>query len=62
MSAKTWLVRAGRHGQILDDFLEKNVVAIGWKKLGDLTAYKDKKALLKAVTGCRKTGFFNSLL
>lgn len=49
MSANTWLVRAGRNGQILDDFLEKNLIAIGWKKLGDLTAYKDKEALLKAV-------------
>lgn len=49
MSTTTWLVRAGRNAQILDDLLEKSVIAIGWKKLGDLTAYRDKKALLRAV-------------
>lgn len=49
MNSMAWLVRAGRNAQILDDFLEKNIVAIGWKKLGDLIVFKDKKELLNTI-------------
>ncbi len=40
-----WLVRA-RNAQLLDDFLEKGVVAIGWKELGDLRAYATRGEML----------------
>jgi len=44
-----WLVRAGRNAQILDDFLDRGVVAIGWSKLGDLRSYQNKESLSEAV-------------
>jgi len=34
---KMWMVRAGRGAEYLDDFKEKNVVAIGWKGTGDIS-------------------------
>lgn len=36
-----WMVRAGEGGVVIDDFLSKNMVAIGWKKVGDLTKTTD---------------------
>ena len=35
--AKMWMVRAGDKGQIFSDFKNKNIVAIGWSKLKDLS-------------------------
>lgn len=34
---RTWMVRAGRGSEHLDDFKEKNVVAVGWKGTGDIS-------------------------
>lgn len=33
-----WVVRAGEEGRLFNDFRRNNVVAIGWNKLGDLSA------------------------
>ncbi len=44
-----WLVRAGRNAQMLDIFLDKGIVAIGWHELGNLNQYKDKDSLMEAV-------------
>lgn len=32
--SKTWMVRAGQGGFLIDEFLEKNIVAIGWNEIG----------------------------
>lgn len=40
-----WMVRAAGGGSLLDEFRERNVVAIGWSRLGKLSEYKDKKAI-----------------
>jgi len=32
-----WMVRAGEGGFLFEDFLAKNIVAIGWNELGDLS-------------------------
>ncbi|WP_025006907.1 hypothetical protein [Marinilabilia salmonicolor] len=32
-----WMVRAGEGGFLVDDFLTKNIIAIGWNETGDLT-------------------------
>ncbi len=33
-----WMVRAGEGAYLIDDFKTKNIVAIGWNDLGDLTS------------------------
>jgi restriction system protein len=32
-----WMVRAGEHGRVFEDFKQHNIVAIGWDDLEDLT-------------------------
>jgi restriction system protein len=44
-----WMVHAGPGGKAFDDFKERAVVAIRWVELGDLTPFKDKDAIRKAV-------------
>lgn len=39
---KTWMVRAGRGAEFVDQFTEQGVVAIGWAEFGDLTCCKSK--------------------
>lgn len=36
-----WMVRAGESARIIDEFIEKKIVAIGWKEVGDLTDAKE---------------------
>ncbi len=36
MSRKMWLVRAGEGAYLFDEFINKQVVAIGWNEVGDL--------------------------
>jgi restriction system protein len=33
---KIWIIRAGRQAEIVDEFVEKSVVAVGWAELNDL--------------------------
>lgn len=34
---KMWMVRAGRGAEHIDTFIENNVVAIGWKEIGEIS-------------------------
>ncbi|MDD5369421.1 MAG: restriction endonuclease [Anaerolineaceae bacterium] len=43
-----WGIHAGRTGEADTLFLKKNVVAIGWPEMGDLTQYKSDRELIKA--------------
>jgi len=43
------MVRAGERGRLFDVFKEKGVVAVGWGKLGDLSAFKGREAIIAAV-------------
>ena len=36
-----WMVRAGEGAYLIEDFLKKKVVAIGWNKVGDLSKIND---------------------
>lgn len=45
MAKPMWMIRAASGGVLLDGFREKNVVAIGWSLLGNLTAYAGRKAI-----------------
>ncbi len=40
-----WMVRAGEHGVLIDEFSERGVVAIGWEELGDLTEIRDLETM-----------------
>ncbi|MFN8342903.1 MAG: hypothetical protein U0V64_14670 [Cyclobacteriaceae bacterium] len=36
-----WMVRAGEHGYLIEEFPQKNVVGLGWNDLGDLRKIGD---------------------
>jgi len=42
-----WMVRAGKEGDQEATAIEKNVIAIGWRQLGDLSGAKSKEDLEK---------------
>ncbi|HLL26906.1 MAG TPA: restriction endonuclease [Xanthobacteraceae bacterium] len=44
-----WVARAGKHGDNEEYALEKNVVAIGWEEVGDLSQISDKDHLQQTV-------------
>ncbi|MFT3778884.1 MAG: restriction endonuclease [Ottowia sp.] len=48
-SKAMWMVRAGRGGQLVDDFRSESVVGIGWVKLGDMAALKSRADFTHAV-------------
>jgi restriction system protein len=45
MKKNMWMVRAGEGAIIFNDFKEKNVIAIGWKEVGNLTSVNDQTQL-----------------
>lgn len=52
MPKSMWMVRAATGGRLADEFAEKGIVAIGWNDIGDLTKYKDKNQVIRAVEEC----------
>lgn len=46
---RVWLVAPGENAWEWDDFVEANVVAIGWDALGDFRKYPSREALSKAI-------------
>lgn len=44
-----WVVRLGEKGKLADKCKEKGVIAVGWKDVGDLSAFKDFIALRRSV-------------
>jgi restriction system protein len=44
-----WMVRAGEYGRFAEAFREQGFVALGWARVGDLTACKDRNAVLSRV-------------
>ena len=49
MSSKMWVVRAGRGAVRIDEFLESDVVGVGWELLPDLSGYGSRKQILELV-------------
>jgi restriction system protein len=52
MSKNVWMIRAGQGGYLVGDFANKNIVAIGWNQLGDLTKVRSRDGIMKL---CRQT-------
>lgn len=51
MASRMWMIRAGESAYLVDEFRDRNLVAVGWNKLGDLTGRKlSKKELVKIIT------------
>lgn len=48
--ARTWLMSTGEGRRMWSEFLDGDIVAIGWDFLGDLTEYPDKEAISQAIT------------
>ncbi|MDR0437299.1 MAG: restriction endonuclease [Bacteroidales bacterium] len=46
---KLWMVRAGEGAYLADDFLTKNIVSIGWNRLGDLSKVNNLNELKELI-------------
>lgn len=44
-----WMVRAGRDSVLFQSFIDQGLVAIGWNKAGDLTAFQTRDEILAKV-------------
>lgn len=44
-----WMVRAGRGGYLIEEFKRKNIVAIGWYELGDMSKFRNSEEIKEAV-------------
>jgi len=42
---KMWMVRAGRGADYLDNFIENNIVSIGWKEFGEIKPGDSKEKI-----------------
>jgi restriction system protein len=49
MQKQLWVVRAGRDGVYVQDFLDKAMVAIGWSQSGDLTGFQTREQVAAAL-------------
>ena len=49
MAKQLWMVRAGRDSIFIDEFLSRQMVAIGWSKLGDLSNVHSREELSQLV-------------
>jgi restriction system protein len=49
MAKQVWMVRAGRDSVFIEEFLSRQMVAIGWAKIGDLSAIHSREELSKLV-------------
>jgi restriction system protein len=47
MAQKMWMIRAGRNAFLAQEFEDKEYVAVGWDRLGDLKDIKTKNELEK---------------
>jgi restriction system protein len=52
MAKQVWMVRAGRDSAFIEEFLSRQMVAIGWAKLGDLSSVHSREQLSKLVEQC----------
>lgn len=54
-----WMVRAGEGGYLFDDFQKKEIIAIGWNELGNLSKFSDseeiKEKFKQTYTDVKKT-------
>jgi len=52
MAKQVWMVRAGRDSVFIEDFLSRQMVAVGWAKLGDLSDVRSREQLSHLVKQC----------
>jgi restriction system protein len=50
MQANTWMVRAGRGGEFIEDFRDQQLVAMGWAEVGDVSKLSREVINEKIVT------------
>lgn len=49
MAKQVWMVRAGRDSVFIDEFLSRQMVAIGWTKIGDLSNVHSREQISQLV-------------
>lgn len=48
-SKNVWLVRAGEGGHLVDEFVNKGIIAIGWKDIGDMSNMSGNEDVKEAI-------------
>jgi hypothetical protein len=43
------MVRAGENARLINDFLDRSIVGIGWNEIGDLSKYNSKEEITKLI-------------
>lgn len=49
MAKQVWMVRAGRDSVYIDEFLSRQMVAIGWTRIGDLSNVHSREQISQLV-------------
>ena len=49
MARLLWMVRAGRDSVFINEFLSRQMIAIGWSKLGDLSNVHSREEISQLV-------------
>lgn len=63
MPDSAWMVRAGNNNELIDDFREESLVAVGWPDLGDLSDCSTRESIKEQYTDefeNRKQGRINT--
>lgn len=55
-SINYWVISPGENSRLWDQFLVKNMIALGWDYLGDLKTYDSKEAVERKMTEQRSDG------
>lgn len=50
-NGRMWMVRAGQGAAYVEDFIEKNVVAIGWSEAGEIKVGDSREAISQRLAG-----------
>lgn len=48
-NSRMWVVRAGEGAYLFEEFKTKNIVAMGWKEIGDLSVIKNQEQIKKMI-------------
>lgn len=47
-----WMIRAGENAFLIDDFINRSIVSLGWNEVGDIQKYKTREELKDQIEKC----------
>lgn len=49
---RMWMIRAGENAFLMDDFISRSIVSLGWNEVGDIQKYKTRETLKDQIEKC----------